>query len=373
METNQIYTIVNSINTQTMGGNLVVTDTSSLVAMGDSVLSSSTNVENFVGVLTQLIAKTIVSYRPYKNKFADFVKTDFEFGAIIRKVKVAMPEANESKVYDLEDDVAVDQQIVRKAKAKQKLFVKRTPYEFSVTIQEVTLKEAFQSAEAMAEFISAIFGEVSNKIELTLENLGRLCLANFIANVKEAQTIHLITEFKEVKNITEEYTVNDAMYDEQFLRFAIGRMNYFSKRLEELSTKYNGEEETRHTPLERQFFITNLDFDTQMATQVQYGAFHENYVSKASNLTVGYWQSAESGKEMSIDVNITNGEGTTEVKKDNIVACIFDRDALGTYRKDSRTRTAPYNARGEYVNTFFHELQLWFNDLSENFILFTLD
>lgn len=373
METNQIYTIVNSINKQTMGSPLVVTDTASLVAMGDSVLSSSTNVENFIGVLTQMIAKTIVSYRPYKNKFADFVKTDFEFGAIVRKVKIAMPEANKSLVYDLEDDTSVDMQIVRKPKVKQKLFVKRTPYEFSVTIQEVTLKEAFLSAENMAEFINAIFGEVSNKIELTLENLGRLCLANFMAYVKENQSIHLISEYKELKGIKDEYTPSKALYDGEFLRFAIGRMNYYSQRLEEMSTKYNGEGETRHTPLERQFYITNLDFETQMATQVQYGAFHEKYVSKASNLTVGYWQSAESEKEMSIDLSIIEGEGATEVKKDNIVACIFDRDALGTYRRDSRTRTAPYNARGEYVNTFFHELQLWFNDFSENFILFLLD
>lgn len=373
MDTNQIYTVVNAINTQTMGSNLVVTDTASLVAMGDSVLSSSTNVENFVGVLTQLIAKTIVSYRPYKNKFADLVKTDFEFGAIVRKIKIAMPDANESKVYDLEDDVAVDQQIVRKPKAKQKLFVKRTPYEFSVTIQEVTLKEAFRDAQSMAEFINAVFGEVANKIELTLENLGRLCLANFMANVKDAQTVHLLTEFNNIDVLAEDITVEECLYNEKFLRFAIGRMNYYGKRLEEMSTKYNSEGETRHTPMESQFFITNLDFTTQMETQVQYAAFHENYVSKASNLTVGYWQSAENGKEMSIDVNVADGDGTTQVQKNNIVACIFDRDALGTYRKDSRTRTAPYNARGEYINTFFHELQLWYNDLSENFILFTLD
>lgn len=372
MDTNQIYSIVNTINSQTMGSSIVVTDTASLVALGDTVLSSATNTESFLNSLTQLIAKTIVSYRPYSSKFTGLYKTDFEWGAIIRKVKVSMPDAIESDVYNLEDGESIDQQIVSKPKAKQKLFVKRTPYSFPITIQEITLKEAFKDAESLSDFIQAIFGEIRNKIELTLENLARLCLANFMANVKDAQTIHLITEYAE-KTGTTALTPAKALLDEGFLRYAIGRMNYMSERLTEMSTLYNGEGETRHTPLDRQYYITNLTFDTQMATQVQYAAFHENYVSKVSNMTVGYWQSGNKGDEMKIDVNIINGEDTTQVQLDNIVACIFDKDALGTYRQSSRTRTAPYNARGEYVNTFFHEDQLWFNDFSENFIMFMLD
>ena len=31
------------------------------------------------------------------------------------------------------------------------------------------------------------------------------------------------------------------------------------------------------------------------------------------------------------------------------------------------------NAAGGYTNTFWHEKQLWFNDLSENFVMFTLN
>ena len=56
-----------------------------------------------------------------------------------------------------------------------------------------------------------------------------------------------------------------------------------------------------------------------------------------------------------------------------ILAILHDRDALGIYKIYEDIATTPINARGMYYNTFWHEKQLWFNDLSENFIYFTLN
>ena len=49
MKTDQIYELVNTIAEQTLGTSAIkATDTSTLVALGQSVISSTTNTENFM-------------------------------------------------------------------------------------------------------------------------------------------------------------------------------------------------------------------------------------------------------------------------------------------------------------------------------------
>ena len=202
MTTEQIYTVVNGAAAQALGtGAIAAVDTASFVSLGNSVLSSSVNTEAFLNTLAQRIGRTIISYREYKNKFRDMVLSDFEYGAILQKIKVAMPSAEEDESYDLTDGQSVDHYKVSKPVVTQKLFVTRSPYQFKITIQREHLKEAFTSESAMGGFIAAIFGEVRNAIEFALENLGRGCYANYIAVVGgTAREIKLVTEFNDLND-----------------------------------------------------------------------------------------------------------------------------------------------------------------------------
>ena len=104
MTTEQIYTVVNGAAAQALGtGAIAAVDTASFVSLGNSVLSSSVNTEAFLNTLAQRIGRTIISYREYKNKFRDMVLNDFEYGAILQKIKVAMPSAEEDESYGLTD------------------------------------------------------------------------------------------------------------------------------------------------------------------------------------------------------------------------------------------------------------------------------
>ena len=94
MNTEQIYSLVNAVNQQAFGQTaLAVADTSSLISLGNTVLSSSTNTEAFLNTLAQRIGRTILRYRDYRNKLSDMVINDFEYGAILQKIKVVMPAA----------------------------------------------------------------------------------------------------------------------------------------------------------------------------------------------------------------------------------------------------------------------------------------
>lgn len=374
MDTNQIYSIVNDAIAQTLGESaLAVNDTASLVAMGNAILSSSTNTECFIDTLIQRIGRTIVSYRPYKSQLGLLAVDDMRMGAILQKIKVKMPEAVEDVTTQLIDGQSIDQYIISKPKATQKLFVKRTPYDFYITIQKKWLREAFTSETAMGSFLSAVYGEIENALELSQENLARLCMANFMATISDtpSRVINLVTEFNSIAGTS--LDEESCMVSDPFLRYALGRMNNISKKMKTMSVLYNDGTETRHSPEGDQRFVSIIDFQTALETQVQWAAFHEQYVKKQNGIEVPFWQSAESPFDIELLIEGDDPDQEESHTLSNIVAFIHDRDALGTYRKDIEIATTPLNARGLYTNQFWHMNDLYFNDISENGVIFTLN
>lgn len=372
MTVDQIYELVNNVAKQTLGETAMqAVDTASLVALGDTVLSSTNSTENFLNTLVARIGKTIIAHRKYDNQLAPIVMDNMEWGAIVQKIRVLMPTVSEDESFELEDGETVDMYEISKPKTEQKLFYKKTAYQCHVTIQEFQLKEAFLSATAMGSFIAAVFGEVKNYLEYAIENLSRLTMVNYMALTGNAQRINLVTMYNAAKGAN--ITADTALTNSAFLRYAIGQMNLYGKKMKTMSTLYNTEGKTRFTPDNKQMFAIINDFQTAMETEVQYAAFHDDYVKKRANIELPYWQAAKSP----LDLHVKVFDGATTAKKEitvkNVVGFLFDRDALGTFRKEEAVLTTPMNAKGRYTNTFWHEQQMWFNDLSENGIIFTLN
>ena len=367
MTTNQIYTIVNSIAAQALGSSAIsAVDTQGLVSLGTTVLSSSTNTEAFLNTLAQRIGKTIIDYRKYRNRLADMVMDDFEYGAILQKIKVHMPDAEADQSYGLTDGVSVDHYEVAKPVVTQKLFVTRTPYQFKITIQREHLKEAFESAEQMGGFISAVFGEVQNAVELALENLGKVCINNMIA--ESSKVVNLVTEYNTQTGNT--LTAATAPFDQSFMNYAIARINETFDMMQAMSEMYNDGSVARFTPLEDMRVKVLSRFNRMAQTVTQYAAFHDQLVSIDHAFEImPFWQDPLTPSNIQIK---RASDGTSKTVQ-NIIAVIHDRDALGMYRKDEIIATTPINAGGLYYNQFWHEKQLWFNDLSENFVYFTLN
>ena len=376
MTTNQIYTVVNDVVKQgTALANHTVVDTQSVVSLGNDVLSSSTNTESFLNTLVQRIGKSIFSFREYRNKLGDMVKDDFEFGAIVQKVAVKMPEFEADEAWDLQDGQSVDMFKVSKPEVVQKLFVKRTPYKIRITRTLEQLKEAFISEADMGRFIASVMGEVRNAIEFGLEELGRNCLANFIGEVAgTAREIKLVTEFNTEMGLTgqDALTAQSALHSDLFLNYAIGRINHHANMMTEMTVRYNDGTKPRFTPVDKRVIRVLSDFNTRCETVTQYAAYHDKYVSIGGIWdTISYWQNAKAGSESNIKVKLASNGQNKNIN--NVVAVLYDRDALGMYKKDEFTLTSPVNADGAYYNVVHHLRQLWFNDVSENFCYFTLN
>ena len=368
MNTEQIYQLVNDAAGQALGTDtLAVLDTTGLISLGNAVLSTSNNTEAFLNTLAQRIGRTIYRFRDYNNKFKDMMLSDMEWGAILQKIRVEMPAAETDDAYNLVDGQSIDPFIVHKPKANQKLFVTRTPYMFEISIQRQTLKEAFLSEEAMGSFIALVFGEVRNAIEYSLENLARLTIATGIAETSSSQQIKLLTEYYNDTGIT--LTPAQAVYDEDFMRFAIYRINNIIDMVQDMSSLYNDGTFPTFTNKENMRIKVLSSFQRRLETVVQYAAFHEQFVDIDKQYkTINFWQA----EDTPAGIIIKRPSDSSEVAVDNIIAILHDRDAMGIYQIDEVVATSPVNQRGLYYNQAWHEKQGRFIDTSENFIVFLL-
>lgn len=375
---NQIYTIVNSIFKQMTGrDDITAVDTNSLVAMGNE-LQNLGKLDLWLNSLSRRIGLTIDGYRVYRNKFADLYRNQIEWGALVQKITVEMPEAVADNIYDVGqlDGQSIDHYIINNPKVHQKIFDKETPYSFYITIQEKLLKEAFLNEGAMRSLINQIFGKVQNKIEVVLEDLARVAVANFIINLTNAQHYHLVTMYNATGPNTT-VTTATARYDADFLRYAIGIINNVSNKMENMSVLYNSQNYDRFTPRDAQRLYMLADFMTILETVVSYSAFNPKFVTTKPDILVPYWQAAKRSSEITDWKTISQIQGTNaqgmQVTLNNLIGVMFDRDAVGTFRQEESVLTTPVNARAAYYNTFWHEKQLWFNDMSENGVAFFLD
>ena len=378
MDTTQIYGILNDIVAQGIGANgFTSVNAENLISLGNEILNSQSTTESFLNALAMRIGKTIIRFRKYNNKLSGLLLDDFEWGGILQKIRIAMPDAETDESFDLLDGGTVDHYKIAKPDVNQKLFVTRTPYQYHVTIQRAQLKEAFTSEDAMGRFISAVFGEVRNAIDFGLERLGRTAITNMIAesygataSAPKQNVVNLGALYREI-NANAPATASGLMNDPDFMRFAISTINTRKDMLQEMSVLNmpDGSALPTFTPLDRMHSFILSGFQRRLETVVEYAAFHDEFVRMADAENLTYLQNAN--QPNSIDV-LRASDGVN-ITVDNIVGIIFDRDACGMYKRMEDTLTTPVNAAGRYYNTYYHLQQLWFNDLSENFVVFTLN
>ena len=381
MKTQQIYQIINSINEQSSGKvDITVVDTASFVSLGDAVLSSNDNTEGFLNSLCQLVYKDIVEGRAYHSHMRNFIKDSMQWGAIIRKISVEMPDLVEEKAIPLTDGQSVDQYEVKLPKVKQHLFVNRTPYSAFVTIQRQWLKEAFRSENDMESFISMVFLKVQNRLEMSIEGLSKAALNNYAGLVTDKQTFNLVSMYNEETGGELEAGVS-ALHNADFMRYAVGVIKEVMTHFATMSKLYNYDGEERHTPYANQNLTLLSKFQTQLETVALYGAFNEQYLKLTEKTILPYWQGSGATNPLDFDslatikvkVRSPKSETTTDKTLTNVVAMLADSEAVGAYRQMEDVLTTPINARGKYYNTFWHEQQCWFNATDENFVIFTLN
>lgn len=382
----QIYSIVNEVASQAMGNAAIaVVDNTGLISLGNTVLSSADTKNNFINALTDRIGRTIVSFRAYHSHFPDFERDSIEWGNILQKLKIGMPDAEADQSYNLADGDSVDQYKINKAKVNQLLFTTETPWQTHITVHLDELEKAFIDSNAMGAFISSMFGEVQNRIELAMENLSMDCVNNYIAEIISRKTtnpnriVNLVTEYKDKTGVDHTTEPLSALDDEEFLKYVVRRINNISTTMEYMTVDMynksdvaNGTKSvyTRHTPKSEQRMMLFIDLVNSLKTNINSKAFNMEQVAvDIPFTTVPFWQSLNSPSEISVK---PSGEPTSTVKQSNVMGILYDREAMGTFKKKYSSLTSPINAAGKYYNVFYHMITMYYNDLTENAVIFLL-
>ena len=381
----QIYSIVNEVAKQAMGTTAIsVVDNSGLVSLGNTVLGSNETKNNFLNALTDRIGRTIVSFREYHSHFPDIERDSIEWGNILQKLKIAMPEAEEDQSYNLKDGSSVDQYKINKAEVNQLLFTTETPWQTHITVHLDELEKAFLSSEAMGVFISSMFGEVQNRIELAMEDLSKNCINNYIAELELSRTIspnrkiRLLSEYKDKTGVDHTEAPLSALDDDEFLKYFVRRVNSISTTMEYMTNgMFNSAPDgtqttndyTRHTPKSEQRMMLFIDLVNALKTNLNSKAFNMEQVAiDIPFQTVPFWQSMTSPSDIKVKTASGSQSSVTLV-----MGFLYDREALGTYKKKYQSLTSPVNAAGKYYNVFYHMIEMYFNDLTENAVFFTLE
>ena len=373
----QIYTLVNETAKESMGEKAIaVKDVSSLIALGDSVLSSASDTENFLNTLVDRIARTVFSVRRYETDTEGMVRHPFEFGCIVQKIYVDMPEAKQNNSWEIgkEGYTPVFAPVI-KPTAKQKLFKGITTWEVDVTIPDYMLRTAFLNETSMASFIDAIFTAMDNMITLALENNANLTRASFIARKlkggKPCGAINLLHEYNTLTSAS--LTVDGAMMNAEFLAWASRAINLWVKRMSKMSVLFNEEGYKRHTPKDK--IVVNLlqDFTSACDTFLGANTFHDELVKLPMYDSVAYWQ----GAGESFDFNDTSAikvkiDESNTIEKKGIIGVVYDYEAMGVTLNERRS-TSERNNHDEYTNYYNKANIGYFNDMSENGIVFYLE
>lgn len=370
----QIYSILNDVAKQTLGTEAIaVVDTQSFVSLGDKVLKSDTDTENFLSKLTDRIAKTVYSVRNYSGINKNLMREPFDYGVIVQKIHVEMPEAKENNAWKIgEVGYTPTYAPVIKPTVSQKLFNKLSTWEIDVTIPDFMLKTAFLNESSMATFIDAIFTAMNNAMVMCADNNANLIRANFIGNKihsgKPTQAINLLVQYNTLTNAN--LTVASCMRDVDFLKWATMQISLWTKRMRVMSKLFNEDNNSKFTSGEYLVLDVLQDFASSTATFLQSDTYHKELVALPMYNEVPYWQGSGTSfaftdtSKISVKIDKTN-----EVTQGGIIAVAYDYNAIGTTINEPRS-TTERNNKDEYTNYYNKATIGCFNDLGENGIVF---
>lgn len=378
MNINQIYTIVNEVAKQSLGSSAInVVDTGSFVSLGDSIISSANSTDAFLSKLMDKVGKTVISVRKYnENNKNNLVKEPFEYGAILQKIYVDLPESRENDTWNVGNDSynAIFAPVI-KPNVNQKLFDSLSTWETAVTIPDNILKTAFRNETEMGVFISGIFTTLENSMSVALENMNNMCRCNFIARKLNDKTAGVINSVNLLKLYNDTYkktlTAENCLLDKDFLAFASQQILLYPKRLTKMSRIFNCEKYARHTPKENLCLDVLQNFKSASDIYLQSNTYHKELVTLPNFNEIPYWQSTSNSYNDCDKISVKL-DSTNTVTKNGVLAVMYDSDAMGTTINNPRT-TTERNNHDEYTNYYYKSNIGYFNDLSENGIVFYVE
>ena len=388
MDITQVATLVNSVNQEIIGASAILKeDLSNVVDVGKAIFDA-TSYDKYVNALVDHIGRVIFVDRKYSGELASLYRDNWEYGAVMEKIYVTdLPVAVENDTYKLVNGNSYDPNVFTQPSVAAKFYNKKTTFEVDLSIADIQVRSAFDSATQLNAFISMLMNSVDTAINIRLEGLSERVINTLIANTFNddipdrdvtktgIKAVNLLKLYND-QFTSAPLTVADCIYNAEFIRYAALTIAKYSERLKKVSTLFNCGGLVRFTPKDKQHIVLLSDFVAAAGSYLQSDTYHNEYTKLPDAVTVPYWQG--SGTDYSFDsiskvhidiVDPSDDTKTIEVELPGVLGVIFDHDAAGI-TNDKRRVNSTYNAKADFTNLFYKEDANYFVDLNENAVVF---
>lgn len=394
----QLSTVLTEITNQATGvNNIAPIDTASFVSVARMALK--TGYDPLTTAISQVLSKTIFSVRPYTRKFKGLNVSNQRYGNHVRKLLTIDKPFEDDDRLKLVDGESIDQYKVNKPKVLQTNFYGANQYQKSVTIYKDQLDCAFSSPDEFASFISMVMQNASDMIEQAHEETARATINNLISGIYAAETtastantmaksnggkraINLLALYNQTNGGA--LTVNDifkAANFESFVKFAFSTINTIADLMTDRNTLFSSQLTNytliRHTPKDRMKFYLYTDLVNKINSEVYSTVFNPDFLKLVDFERVNFWQSALNPSAIQSKPVMLNNDGTLNTvgytNIENVFGVLFDEEAAGYTTVNEWSQPSPFNARGGYYNQFWHFTDRYWNDFTENAVVFYVE
>lgn len=377
MKVTQIKDLVNSSLKELNGtSELLNEDLSNVVDVGTEIFDTE-NVDNFVKKLIDRVGSTVFNTRIYQGSAPSVLMSSWEFGSVLEKVDSELPDVEENDSWQLENGKDYSPNIFYQPKVSAKFFNSKVTFDIPISFTKMQVKSAFNSASELNGFLSMLMNNVQNAMTVHLDGLIMKTINNMTATVLDKkqglQVVNLLDGYN--KTATTKLTAENALQNADFIKYVNLIINTYRDRISKMSTLFNQGQKSKFTPQANQHLVILSDLASASKVYLESDTYHDDNVKISNYDVVPYWQG--SGKTYSfddvssIDVAIKDGKATKEVKAKGILGVLFDTNAVGVTCQNQRV-TTNYNPRAEFYTNFNKFDAGYYNDLNENFIVFTV-
>lgn len=389
MEVKQIAELINSVTKEIIGeDNILQEDLSNVVAIGET-LENVQGLDAYVRALPNVIGRMVFVNRRYSGGAPNILRDGWEYGSIMAKIRSKLPAAEENEAWELENGASYDMTIFTRPEVSASYINKAVTFEIPLSITEKQVKQSFHSPQELNAFVDMIYNEVDKSMTIKLDGLIMRAINNMAAETvydgvltgtganlgnTSIRAVNLLRLYNDTYGET--LTAAKSIYTPDFMRFAIYTISRYRDYLKRINTSFNIEGAERFTPDEFNKTILLTDF-AKAAGVYLYDAAGQ---VRTDNLTLGtietvpYWQGNKTATAdfsfdnlSRIDVKTASGH---EVNVTGVVGMMFDHDAVIVANEERYVTTAPYNAKGEFWNSWHKWKCSYANFFDENAIVF---
>lgn len=416
------YDIVNEMlaNIQGEAATLTVSDTSSFIDAGETILSSPR--ENVLNALSLVLGRTLVAVRPYEAKLDIFNSIDSGvFANRMRKISYYSTDAiydgasntqyHENQADGLDNGRNGSETPAPAAfpsypdgfhsassmweqnykHALEITFGGSSEWQTSITLPEDALERAFASESDFMLFWDGMMADKANDIEQMKEAFNYALLDNVIAATYKMNNARQVVNLTQLYNDTfgTSYTSQQlrTTYFTEFLEFFVSTIRKTSDLLthrtaafhQPVTQTFNGVSQSilRHTPkADQRLLLFNpmlIDSEARVFPEI----FNERYLSIDNYEGVDFWQNFNDPEAINIIPSfpdyVTVSDPTNAVEISSVIGLIYDRDAILTDFQLERVTTTPLEAKKYYRNMIWTIRRNYIFDATENIILFVME